>query len=183
MGLGHSLLHLQWMGYQTLSSRSALLSWLLSTTSSTCAGLCQIVPKVWKHAHVKLIGNPSATSDPSSPTNFRPIALTPCVGKLFSTIIRNRLLKFMLANRYLDRSIQKAFMPATPGCAEHHLKLSTILSDAKQRHRSLAICWVHLANAYGSVHYSLMYPLLAWTLPCTLQALQPCQGLLHWLSC
>ena len=95
-------------------------------------------------------------SDPSSPANFRPIALTSCVGKLISTIIRNRLLEYMLGNRYLDKSIQKAFMPATPGCSEHDLKLSTILNDAKRRHRSLAVCWIDLANAYGSVHHSLI---------------------------
>ena len=47
-------------------------------------------------------------------------------------------------------------MPATPGCSEHHLKLATTLSDAKRRHCSLAVCWVDLANAYGSVHHSLI---------------------------
>ena len=62
----------------------------------------------------------------------------------------------MLGNQYLDKSIQKTFMPATPGCSEHHLKLSTILNDAKRRHHSLAVCWIDLANAYGSVHHSLI---------------------------
>ena len=62
----------------------------------------------------------------------------------------------MLANMYVDRSTQKAFMPATPGCSEHHLKLLSILNDAKRKHRSLAVCWVDLANAYGSVHHSLI---------------------------
>ena len=62
----------------------------------------------------------------------------------------------MLANKYLDKSIQKAFMPSTPGYSEHHMKLTTILNDAKRKHRSLAVCWVDLANAYGSVHHSLI---------------------------
>ena len=80
-----------------------------------------MVPAQWKTAAVKLIGKAAAEQDPSSPTNFRPIALTPCVGKLFTTILCNRWLSFMLANRYLDRSVQKAFMPTTPGCIEHHV--------------------------------------------------------------
>ena len=62
----------------------------------------------------------------------------------------------MLGNKYLDRSIQKAFMTATPGCTEHHSKLGTILHEAKQRHRSVTTAWLDLANAYGSVHHSLI---------------------------
>ena len=40
-----------------------------------------VIPAMWKRASVKLIGKASAEQDPSAPTNFRPIALTPCVGK------------------------------------------------------------------------------------------------------
>ena len=117
---------------------------------------CSIVPSAWKLAAVRLIGKSTAEADPSTPSNFRPIALTPCVGKLFSTILRNRWLHYMLSNKYFDRSIQKAFMPATAGCTEHHMKLTTILKDAKKRKKSLAVCWMDLANAYGSVHHALI---------------------------
>ena len=47
-------------------------------------------------------------------------------------------------------------MPTTPGCVEHHLKLAAILAEAKKKHKSLAVCWLDLANAYGSVHHSLI---------------------------
>lgn len=47
-------------------------------------------------------------------------------------------------------------MPATPGCIEHHSKLARILHEARRRHRSLAVAWLDLANAYGSVHHSLI---------------------------
>ena len=77
-------------------------------------------------------------------------------GKLFTTILCRRWLSFMLSNKYLDRGIQKAFMPRTPGCIEHHLKLSTVIQNARKKHRSLAVCWLDLANAYGSVHHSLI---------------------------
>ena len=62
----------------------------------------------------------------------------------------------MLGNGYLDRSVQKAFMSATPGCIEHHAKLAAILRDARTKHKSLAVCWLDLANAYSSVHHSLI---------------------------
>ena len=47
-------------------------------------------------------------------------------------------------------------MPRTPGCMEHHLKLATVIQDARQKHKSLAVCWLDLANAYGSIHHSLI---------------------------
>ena len=62
----------------------------------------------------------------------------------------------MILNNYLDPSLQNAFMPTIPGCTEHHLKLSSILSEAQSKHKALAICWLDLANAYGSVHHSLI---------------------------
>ena len=57
-------------------------------------------------------------------------------------------------------------MPTTLGCAEHHLKLASILSEAKRRHKSLAVCWLDLANAYGSVHHSfIQFPLRYYHVP------------------
>ena len=31
-----------------------------------------------------------------------------------------------------------------------------MLSEARHHHKSLTICWLHLANVYGSVHHSLI---------------------------
>jgi hypothetical protein len=100
------------------------------------------IPHEWKTAAVKLIAKGSAAEDATNPGNFRPIALTPCISKIFTTLLRNRWLKYMLVNGYLDSSLQKAFMPTVPGCTEHHLKLSSIIAEAKSKHKSLAICWL-----------------------------------------
>ena len=115
-----------------------------------------VIPRKWKSALIKLIAKSSVAEDPTNPGNFRPIALTPCIGKIFTTLLRNRWLSFMTANGYLNSSLQKAFMPTVPGCTEHHLKLSSILIEAHSMHKSLAVCWLDLANAYGSVHHSLI---------------------------
>ena len=115
-----------------------------------------IIPEEWKRAAITLIPKTSAAEDATNPGNFRPIALTPCIGKLFTTLLRNRWLGYMIANKYLDPSLQKAFMPTVPGCTEHHLKLSSVLNEAHSNHKALAVCWLDLANAYGSVHHSLI---------------------------
>ena len=115
-----------------------------------------VVPSAWKVAAVKLIPKGAASQDPSSPVNFRPIALTPTISKLFSGILKDRWLCYMKRNNYLNSNLQKAFLPTIPGVTEHQAKLTSIIKMAKQKKRSLAIAWLDIANAYGSVHHSLI---------------------------
>jgi hypothetical protein len=63
---------------------------------------------------------------------------------------------YMLDNKYLNTAVQKAFVDGIPGCTEHHLKLLSILNEARQKHKSLCICWLDLANTFGSVHHNLI---------------------------
>ena len=114
------------------------------------------VPQAWKKAVVRLIPKSSASACPSDPANFRPIALKSCIGKVFTSILKNRFLSFMLQNGYMDTDIQKAFLSGIPGCAEHHCKLASVIKDATVKHRSLSVCWLDLANAYGSVPHGLI---------------------------
>ena len=86
------------------------------------------IPQAWKTASIRLMAKGSAKDDPSSPSNFRPIALTSCIGKIFTSILKSRWSTYMLENEYLDPSIQKAFMKATPGYTEYHLKRASILA-------------------------------------------------------
>ena len=126
---------------------------------SNLYNLCWIsssVPQAWKQAVVRLIPKHSAAACPSDPANFRPIALTSCIGKVFTSILKNRFFSFMLQNGYMDTVIQKAFVNSIPGCAEHHCKLASVIKEATEKHRSLSVCWLDLANAYGSVPHGLI---------------------------
>jgi len=98
----------------------------------------------------------AAEENPENPGNFRPIALTSCTGKVFTTIVKNWWLTYLLQNKYMDTTIQKAFVHGIPGCTEHQLKPATAIQDARTKRRSLTICWLDLANAYGSVHHQLI---------------------------
>ena len=82
------------------------ICWANSTVRST-----------WKTAGIKLLGKSSAIEDPFTPSNFRPIAITSCIGKLFTSVLKNRWLDYMLSNGV------KAFMTATPGMCitSHHV--------------------------------------------------------------
>ena len=96
------------------------------------------VPSSWKRAALRLLPKGSAQDNPVSPSNFRPIALTPTVSKLLSGILRDRWLRYMRDNNYLDPNIQKAFLPTVPSVSEHQAKLAAIVKSAK---RSLQPGW------------------------------------------
>ena len=110
----------------------------------------------WKRAALKLFPKGSAQDNPASPSNFRPIELTPTVSKLLSGILRDRWLRYMRDNNYLDPNIQIVFLPTVPGVSERQAKLAAIVKSAKWMKRSLAVACLDIANAYGSVHHTLI---------------------------
>ena len=118
--------------------------------------MTQSTPTPWKVGIIRLQGKMKAQDDPTNPSNFRPIALTSCISKVFTSLVKRRWLSYMLDNNYLNTATQKAFIDGVPGCSEHHLKLLSILREAQRRHKSLSVCWLDLANAFGSVHHDLI---------------------------
>ena len=71
--------------------------------------------------------------------NYHPIHLTPCIGEVYNTIIKDRWLDSMRSNWYFDTSIQKALMPSVPGCIEHYAKLAPAINEAHTHHKSLCM--------------------------------------------
>ena len=142
------------MSYRVFKKCPSLLPALLCLFNA-CWSTSSVPPR-WKVGVLRLLGKESAKTDPSVPSNFRPIALTSCVGKLYTSVLKGRWTQFMTANGYLNTSVQKAFVDGVSGCTEHHFKLLSIIDEARQKHKALAVCWLDLANAFGSVHHSLI---------------------------
>ena len=140
--------------YQVFKKCSSLVPALLDLFNTILTE--GVIPTSWKVAVFRLIGKSAASEDPHCPQNFRPIALTPAISKLLSGILKDRWLNHMVANVYLDPAVQKAFLPTIPGVTEHQCKLAAIISGARQSKRSLAVAWLDIENAYGSVHHSLI---------------------------
>ena len=103
-----------------------------------------------------LIPKQSASENPRDPGNYRPITLISCVGKVFTSILKDRWLHFMVANGYLDTNNQKAFVRNIPGCIEQYHKLLAAFTEAFRRHKSITVCWLGLANTYSSVNHGLI---------------------------
>ena len=96
------------------------------------------VPQAWTVGVIRLLGK-KAEADPNQPSNFCPIALTSCIGKVFTSVLKQRRMNYMLDNRYLNTTVQKAFVDGVPGCTEHHLKLLSTINEAKRKHKSLCV--------------------------------------------
>ena len=84
------------------------------------------------------------------------IALTNCIGKIYHLILSRRFTDFLTANKYVDNTLQKAFLPGINGCIEHNIALDEIIKDAKIKKKTVHVTFVDLADAFGSVPHSLI---------------------------
>lgn len=118
------------------------------------------IPSDWALAFVVLLQKTKDVLDDLS--EFRPIAITNTLGKIFFSIVSARLQKFLVKNNYIKTAIQKGFLFGVPGCVEHAFSLWEALREAKDEQRAIVISWLDLANAYGSVMHNLIQFALNW---------------------
>ncbi len=111
------------------------------------------IPQCWKKAMTILIYKKGDATDPA---NFRPITLQPVMYKILSAIYRDRIYKYLTANKYLDTEIQKGFWPGRDGLAEHSELLTHIMRDAKLHQRAISIAALDLRNAFGEIDHRLI---------------------------
>ena len=85
--------------------------------------------EIWKSRHVPsdcatvYIILLSKSNDLHLVSEFRPIAISCVAGKIFFSVLSNRLQVFMLKQNYISREIQKGFLAGMPGCIEHTFTL------------------------------------------------------------
>ena len=91
------------MSYKIFKRCPALLPALVDLYNACWQS--QAVPLAWKQGVIKLIPKQSAADNPAEPSNFRPIALTSCVGKVFTSILKDRWFHLTLTpRRHLSRT-------------------------------------------------------------------------------
>ena len=117
------------------------------------------VPTDWAEAFIALL---SKSQNLASVSEFRPIAVTSTIGKIFFSVTSERLQSFMTSNDYISRTVQKGFLTGVAGCIEHTFTLMEALKEANAQTRHIVITWIDLANAYGSVRHNLIQFALNW---------------------
>ena len=84
------------------------------------------------------------------------IALSGCIGKTYHLLLAGRLKKYLTVNKFVDASLQKAFLPGINGCIEHNIVMDEIIKDAKQRKKTCYVTFLDLEDAFGCVPHSLI---------------------------
>ena len=87
-----------------------------------------LAPKSWAGCRIVLCHKAGSTDDPA---NFRPLALSSCLGKPYHCIKAQQMADFMVANGYINTITQKAFLQGINGSVEHIKVLQEIIQDAK----------------------------------------------------
>ena len=100
-----------------------------------------IYPTEWVQ---RLIFPIDKTGDPLNPSNYRGIAITSCLSKLFNSILNARLEKYILKNE-LIRNEQIGFKA---GCrtSNHIFKLKTIIDKYLNKSKKVYACFIDLAR-------------------------------------
>ncbi len=153
--------------FLTKSTRTAPQSW------SWCGGWCVLpgkpIPSAWCRAVTVFIPK---EKDSCNISQFRGIALLNVEGKIFFSVMATRMTSYLLANKYIDTSCQKAGVPGFPGSMKHSAVILDQNQTAKHNKSDLHVVWLDLANAYGSVpHQLIRFALNFFYIPPCIQSL------------
>ena len=130
-----------------------------------------IYPTSWHDSYICPIYKSGSRSDSS---NYRGIAITNILGKVFSIILNNKLEKFITSNKLIDDT-QIGFKK---NCrtSDHMFILQTLIDKYVKKLKSpLYVCFVDFRKAYDSVwRQALMFKLLLTK--CIWYVFQKCEG-------
>ena len=88
--------------------------------------------------------------DKSDPSNYRGITLMSCLGKLFLSILNNRLMKFTIENNILHKS-QLGFVPGNRTSDAHIIINNLIQKYCFKTNSKIFSCFVDFSKAFDSI--------------------------------
>ncbi|KAL5007718.1 hypothetical protein ScPMuIL_016524, partial [Solemya velum] len=103
-------------------------------------------PPSWREATI--IPIPKPDKDHSSPTNYRPIALTSCICKTMERMINDRLVWYLESNKLLT-NIQCGFK-SQRSTTDHLVRLETFIREAFIRKEHVVSIFFDLEKAYDT---------------------------------
>ncbi|GBM24914.1 Retrovirus-related Pol polyprotein from type-2 retrotransposable element R2DM, partial [Araneus ventricosus] len=127
----------------------------LATSFNVCIHF-QKVPDEWRKTTTILI--PKSLNNLDSPANWRPIALSNTIYKIFTKVLAGRLQDWSTKFDVLSHC-QKGFTPFD-GVLEHNFILQTRLESARAHKKDLCVAWLDVTNAFGALPHPLIYKAL-----------------------
>ncbi|XP_049946524.1 uncharacterized protein LOC126439393 [Schistocerca serialis cubense] len=113
-------------------------------------------PVQWKISTTVLIHKKGDVSDVA---NWRPLALSSTISKLFAAIVADRT--SLWAERLNLLSPEQKGFRTFEGCYEHNFIVQTAIDDARRRGGQACFAWLDLANAFGSVPHAHLLGVLS----------------------
>ena len=93
--------------------------------------------------------------DPFTPLSYRGISLSPCVSKLYSRVINNRLLAFCnICDILVDE--QNGFRKDRL-CLDHIFYLSSIIKNILLNNKPTFSCFMDMSNTFDWVNRDLLF--------------------------
>ncbi|XP_003373748.1 putative Ulp1 protease family, C- catalytic domain protein, partial [Trichinella spiralis] len=114
------------------------------------------VPLQWKQSVCKLLYK---DGDKERLANWRPIALEPVLQRVLSAVVASRVTNWARANGLISLEAQKGFQPAD-GTSEHNFVMEVAFQEARRTNAQLAISWLDISNAFGTVSHQVLFSLL-----------------------
>lgn len=105
------------------------------------------IPKVWLEGSIIPIYKNKG--DSKDPANYRPITILSCFGKLFTSILNQRLTKFLEDNNLLDQN-QAGFRKGY-SCSDHIFTLHCLFEIVRKRKHKLFCGFVDFSQAFDKV--------------------------------
>ena len=106
-----------------------------------------IMPKSWTEGIIKPIYKKKG--DKTNPDNYRPISLLSCMGKLFASILNNRLTQFLEENKSIGEEqlgFRKNYSTIDGICI-----LNGLLEMLTKRNKTLYCAFIDLKKCFGSI--------------------------------
>ncbi|GBO08913.1 Retrovirus-related Pol polyprotein from type-1 retrotransposable element R2 [Araneus ventricosus] len=110
------------------------------------------IPPSWKNSTTILLPK---SGDPNLPANWRPIALSSTIYKLFTKCLAARLTNWIEKFDVLS-PCQKGFTPFD-GVIEHNYVLNRALENARKKRKDLCVAFLDISNAFGSLPHSAIF--------------------------
>ena len=111
-----------------------------------------VYPYMWRENFIKPIFKGGCVSDPS---NYRGIALSSCMGNIFSKILYNRLEKYLYTNSIICKE-QIGFKKGSR-TDDLILTLKTIIDKAFKSSKKVYACFIDFKKAFDTINMEALF--------------------------
>ena len=147
--------------YKDLKNAPTELKELICQLINGCLWL-STTPERWKQTIVKMI--PKGNKDPTKVTNYRPISLISCLGKILESKVKETIMKHCIGNEVFGES-QYAYLSGK-GTQDSLTRLSNEIATTITRRGTTAVAFMDVEKAFDSVwHKGLLYKMKDLKLP------------------